>query len=81
MLIQTFAETAKMGKFFLLGVVLLALNFTGVISIPWIWAFAPFWIPAAMIAFVLSVFVITCTALATLAPILADKLEEIADTE
>jgi len=70
-----------MGKYFLLGVVLVALNFTGVISIPWAWAFAPFWIPAALIAFVLSVFVIACTAFATLAPILADKIEEMADAE
>jgi len=70
-----------MGKYFLLGVVLLALNFAGVVSIPWVWAFAPFWIPAAAIAFVFGVFVVACTAFATLGPMLAEKIAEVREAE
>lgn len=42
----------------ILGVVFIVLKLTGVISWPWVWVLAPFWIPLALVVLILAIIII-----------------------
>lgn len=42
----------------ILGIVFIVLKLTGVISWSWVWVLAPFWIPLALVAFIVAIIIV-----------------------
>lgn len=41
-----------------LGIIFIVLKLTGVISWSWVWVLAPFWIPLALVAFIVVIIIV-----------------------
>lgn len=56
----------------ILGIVFIVLKLTGVISWSWLWVLAPFWIPLALVAFIV-VIVIIVTIIAAIIRLISNR--------
>lgn len=57
------SSSGRIGVCGLMGVMFIGLRIAGVISWPWVWVLAPFWIPLALgVTFLLILFVIAAIA-------------------